>query len=343
MIVLRNPGLLEIDLITTMGAHVKESDSYLGKFGTGMKYAIAVLLRNNITFDLAIGENVYEFYTEVKNIRGKDFHICYMRSCVDSICLGFTTDLGKNWELWMSYRELFTNSVIDEIDGEVYHCSKEDSPIPRDNWTMFRIYDEIDIDGVFLQEMDCKLIFGSESVDIYKGSSKYLYYQGIRAKQLHIESMYTYNIKSPCTLSEDRLLCYDFQVSRQLSKSIISMGHEHKNLIEGILTAGDSCWESKLDFSEARGEVSGPSSAFIETYHTVPIKERNKSSDSLMEYYTPKPVNTKTKYEQFLDELTSLCKDYEVDYRINDQSSNIKIIELIAKLPLEESNDRIPF
>ena len=112
MISLKNPGLLEIDLITTMGAHVKESDSYLGRFGTGMKYAIAVLLRDNIDFDLYIGENRYEFYTESVTLRGKEFKKCFMRGPADSVPLGFTTDLGRDWKPWMAYRELFTNCVI---------------------------------------------------------------------------------------------------------------------------------------------------------------------------------------------------------------------------------------
>src|ERR1700733_12022356 len=46
MIVFENYGEIEIDAITTFGVSVKEGPNPIGFFGTGLKYAVAVLLRH---------------------------------------------------------------------------------------------------------------------------------------------------------------------------------------------------------------------------------------------------------------------------------------------------------
>ena len=45
MITFHSPTILPIEAATTMGVSVKESDNAIGKFGTGLKYAIAGVLR----------------------------------------------------------------------------------------------------------------------------------------------------------------------------------------------------------------------------------------------------------------------------------------------------------
>jgi len=52
MIILKNKGEIEIETITTMGVNVKECDSPIGFFGTGLKFAIATFLREGIAFAL---------------------------------------------------------------------------------------------------------------------------------------------------------------------------------------------------------------------------------------------------------------------------------------------------
>ena len=47
MVVFENTGEIDILSISSFGVSVKEGDSPIGFFGTGLKYAIAVLLRHN--------------------------------------------------------------------------------------------------------------------------------------------------------------------------------------------------------------------------------------------------------------------------------------------------------
>ena len=105
-----NAEPIDLRAVTTMGVHVKPTnDSPIGYFGTGLKYAIATLLRNGHQIDIwANGQRNY-FSTHDEEIRGTTFKLIYL----NGERLGFTTNLGKNWELWQAYRELESN-VRDE-------------------------------------------------------------------------------------------------------------------------------------------------------------------------------------------------------------------------------------
>lgn len=202
MITLKNDGHLEIDLIKTMGVNVKESDSPIGYFGTGLKYAIAVFVRENIPITLYIGENKYSFLSEKKVIRGKEFDFCVMKGEFDFERLAFTTDLGKNWEPWQAYREIHSN-CLDE-GGTI----KLEPAKPEDGSTQFFIEHNFDVDSIFLNKGAKKLIFENDEIEIYEGESDYIFYKGIRAKDLSRKSVYTYNIKRYCQLTEDRSISY---------------------------------------------------------------------------------------------------------------------------------------
>jgi hypothetical protein len=125
-----NNGTLDKRAFTMMGLSAKADDTAIGFFGTGFKYAIATLLRNNCTIRVVVrndehddnDERVFDFHSAVGNFRGKehDFVYCvYTDSYSDeeeTIELPFTTHLGANWKLWQAYRELFTNAK-DEAGG----------------------------------------------------------------------------------------------------------------------------------------------------------------------------------------------------------------------------------
>src|SRR5208282_5619824 len=99
-VVFTNPGEIDPRTITTLGVSVKETKSPIGFFGTGLKIAIAVLLRNHQRITIYSGLTKYEFSCAPETIRGQEFNIVQM----NNIPLGFTTDMGKVWEMWMAYR-----------------------------------------------------------------------------------------------------------------------------------------------------------------------------------------------------------------------------------------------
>ena len=198
MIVFKNEGILDINSIITFGVSVKEKESAIGFFGTGLKYAIAVLLRNGCDISIQSGEDVYDFGTEELIVRGKSFPVITMNGKP----LSFTTEYGKTWELWQAARELYSNcldengTVTDEIDDS-FHGTQ-----------VVVIGDAFDLvwKERFTFLLSAPVLWANDSIEVCEGPSEYVYYQGIRAYRLPTKSKFTYNMKSHQRLTEDRAL-----------------------------------------------------------------------------------------------------------------------------------------
>lgn len=104
-----NPGCLDPQTITTMGLSAKECDNPIGQFGTGLKYAIAIVLRYGGEITIDSGLDRYTFSTCEAVFRNKPFDQIVMHGPKGPLTLPFTLDYGKNWEPWQAFRELESN------------------------------------------------------------------------------------------------------------------------------------------------------------------------------------------------------------------------------------------
>lgn len=110
MLTFWNPTTLDLRLITTFGASVKTDDASIGYFGTGLKYAIAGVLRMGGNISLTTPEGTFQFSEKSETIRGKTIPCVYMEAEDRTLTpCGFTTELGRNWTPWMIYREFWAN------------------------------------------------------------------------------------------------------------------------------------------------------------------------------------------------------------------------------------------
>ena len=202
-----NPGHLDIRAITTMGISAKATDSAIGYFGTGLKYAIAVTLRLGGSVRMWNHDTLWVFRTKDINVRDKDFQIIEMVGITGKDTnvvhqLPITTDVGKNWQPWQALREFLCNAM-DEGGGVV--SSLECRP----NTVFFDIeaerYDEHIANGfenIFVQEG--RVLFENDSVIITNRQSRYGYYKGVRVVDLGRPAALTYNFKQGFVLTEDR-------------------------------------------------------------------------------------------------------------------------------------------
>lgn len=312
MISLQNEGLLELEFIRTMGVNVKDNDNCIGFFGTGLKYAIAVFLRENIPFNLYIGNNKFEFYTENKTIRGKDFNLCYMRGPFDVTELGFTTDLGKNWSLWQAYREIHSN-CLDEPKTLIV----ENRLSPEKGKTTFifkDINEKLDIDSIFLNWKNKKeLIYEDENIEVYDGEADCIFYKGIRAKQLYQNSIYTYNLKKECTLTEDRLICYDSDVKHIINNAVLKLSENYPEVVEKIITSNYDNFEGDLNMHYNTTEK--PTESFREAVNRIKDLDKpvNYGVQEYIKKHEPAKILTREEEkEEFIEYLESLCEDYKV-------------------------------
>ena len=88
-----NNGDFDVRTMTTFGVSVKTKDEPIGFFGTGFKYAVAIILRmqGQISIKTKSGEFVFTVHRE--KIRDEEFDLVY----INDKEAGFTTRLGINW------------------------------------------------------------------------------------------------------------------------------------------------------------------------------------------------------------------------------------------------------
>lgn len=223
-----NPGRIDPRLWSTFGVSIKTSDNPIGQFGTGLKYAIAVLLRNNREIKITSGGEEFLFSTATTNFRGKEFQQC--------LCNGkelpFTTQLGSNWELWQAYRELASN------------CFDEGGTIGGNAETVIEAeLSDINHNSVFLDKANRKLIDFSRSTQIYAGQSNIVYVKGVRALDLEKPTLFTYNIDN-LSLTEDRTIKSSFELKLEIARAIVNS--TDANFIRGILLHSEQYYENDL-------------------------------------------------------------------------------------------------
>lgn len=105
---IQNNGLLDIRLVALMGGTTKANDKYkIGQFGTGLKYTLAFLFRNNLDFKIYVGKQEVKITLDIEEIQGQVFEILRINGERTSI----TTRMGEDWKPWMIVRELWCNAL----------------------------------------------------------------------------------------------------------------------------------------------------------------------------------------------------------------------------------------
>lgn len=249
-LIFQNNGVIDRKSITAFGVSSKENPGAIGYFGTGLKYAIAVLLRNNCKITIFAGKDKLEFGTTKRKLRVNDFSFVTM----NRRALDFTTEVGKNWELWMAYRELYCNAT--DEGGEVYvlpaplESSRDDSTTIVVEGARFEaIHDARE--SIILSS---KPIIEHPALNVHPGRSNFIYYKGVRVMELSQPSLYTYNLQGHATLTEDRTLSYFWEPSSRLKSVVAST--TNKTFILDVVTAPQDTFEHALTFENVNvGEV----------------------------------------------------------------------------------------
>lgn len=245
-----NSGIINEVSITTFGINAKDNDSAIGYFGTGLKYAIAVLLRNGHEITIKSGSNKFKFHLQNEQVRGKSFDVV----CMNGKALGFTTELGKNWELWMAYRELYCNASDER--GGVYDHEIDDKLFD----TVIKVtgLDEVhqNNDEFILQSTP---MAKTGNLEIHRLRTNGIFYKGIlvgKNENMH----YSYNLDSDVKLTEDRTIKSEWDVRFAITKEMQKLAD--KDLINILVTVQDGyennmLWTSSYERSPEFEEVTG--------------------------------------------------------------------------------------
>lgn len=288
---IQNSGELDIRLVALMGGTTKANDKYkIGQFGTGLKYTLAFLFRNNLAFKIYCGEQEIDIYTETETIKGEIFEII----CINGQRTSITTKMGEDWKPWMIVRELWCNAldeggaVREEVTrttgapGTTTFYIQVDSQIQAvlDQWPKYFIHDQ-------------EPIFKDDQHAIYPAGDKLcIYKQGVLIYEAsEHKSVFSYDVKY-ATINELRE--YRGSVSHAVVSCLAGANEATaRYFLENVTDKhyeGDTIdWNWYVSFGDAWRNVLG-SAKLIHPKVLDEIKARGNTPDEAKLVVVPKGV-----------------------------------------------------
>lgn len=259
--VLSFQNLGEIDMVaaTTFGVNAKANSNPIGFFGTGLKYAIAIVLRLGGKVTIYSGEKRYTFGLQKTDVRGQEFDVVTMNRKP----MGWTTRMGIKWEPWQAFRELYCN-----VKDEGGFCTNRKLKPEAGKTTIV-------VEGVeaLVEAYEKRSAFFLEGTPIYRGStvevfpgkSNGIYYRGILVGQFEHNAELTYNITGHLDLTEDRTVKYPWQANNYISFNLAQC--DNTEVLETTLIAPRDSFEQRgISYNNVGCD---PSDTWTETVTTI--------------------------------------------------------------------------
>lgn len=163
---IESKGYLNPKLVPLMGGTTKsENQNMIGRFGTGLKYVLAFLLRKGIKFKIFSGRKEIVVDVKSNNIDDNIFNIITINGQETSI----TTHMGIDFEPWMVIREIYSNALD---QGCAKHSIEENNPKGDIDKTIFYIELIIPFLNVY---NNWNKYFVSDITPLYEGNKFKLY------------------------------------------------------------------------------------------------------------------------------------------------------------------------
>lgn len=222
-----NEGEVPINAFKLLGASTKRDDeSKIGFFGTGLKYAVAVLLREGVDFKIFSGEKEVVISTRKTKFINEDVHVMTVNGEKTSI----TLDAGIDWEPWFAIREIYSNT-LDE-NGKMTQNAKVE-PVKGKT----RIF--VDIENPSLSELfkNWESYFSSARtplVDKFRGKmfnklpavpQLTIFRKGIRVHTEKMHSLFDYDLDN-IEINESRVIKYRFYALGYASDILAQAGED---------------------------------------------------------------------------------------------------------------------
>lgn len=254
MIYFSNPGLIDLTGLKTFGLTSKaEQSDKIGRFGTGLKYAVAVILRKSGIMTIRRGSVTHVLRTVPEEFRGTRTQ----RIVLDDEPLAFTTDLGRDWQPWMAFRELYSNA-LDEGGGvaDTAPSNEYDGTVIAVDMPAFTaIHDTMEEHFIGPDETP---LWESDDIRIFRGATDFVFYRGIAVLKLKKRAALRYDLKGYISLSEDRTAQYAFIVHDKIASAIVQC--DMPVVLEKAVASSNE-FEASLDYTDE--DVPKPTKEFI--------------------------------------------------------------------------------
>mgnify|MGYP000881297179 CR=1 FL=1 len=249
-------GEIETEAFTLLGASSKRGDeTKIGYFGSGLKYSIAALLRNNIDFKVFSGEKEIRFSVMEKRFRDND----YLSICVNGVETSMTTTMGgADWDIaFAPIREIYSNA-LDECDNVILeYASNLKGELGT---TTFLIEKTQGVEHFYKNFMSyfCdknpNVLSSNKYASIYpcpKDDGIRLFRKGILCYHNEkLKSLFHYN-SSEFTINESRVLNAEYSAKISIAKAWKEVNDNSLilELLTGLNGGNSGYYEHGLDFS----------------------------------------------------------------------------------------------
>lgn len=241
-----NKGEMQQEAMTLLGASTKRGDdTKIGFFGSGLKYAIAVLIREGIEFHIFAGSKEVKVETKPVTFGGKEFQRIFINGEPTSM----TADMGVDWEPWFAVREVLCNAV----DEGGHNIEMTDKPKGKKGTTTFavemssKLNDVLDKWQKFFCEQRGDTILETDGCKLFYGDDRELivYRRGIRCHFTQEKSLFHYNMRW-AEINESRVLRSQYGFNHELVKWIATNASE--DVVRRIFDGWKGTYEGGLDW-----------------------------------------------------------------------------------------------
>lgn len=259
-----NKGEIDANAFKLLGASTKRGDqSKIGFFGTGLKYALAVLLREKVPVKVFIGSREMKIDLHRTKFGGNEIDVV----TIDGDKTSLTTDAGIDWELWFAIREIYSNTLDEngemKMNAEVspkagatkIYVGEESLKDIFDNWTEY-----------FCQSRESLYEDHQGRILAKKGKDYTVFRKGIRVYKKPTTSLFDYDINK-IEINESRVaknIWEPYQRSCELlascnSKAVLT---DFINSESDVAEKSSEFWTYMYDFT--LGKDVGFSDAWVE-------------------------------------------------------------------------------
>jgi hypothetical protein len=279
-----NPGFFDLRAMLTMGVNTKpHTENPIGRFGTGFKYAVAIILRHKGSIKVHTWDQgtdvTYEFTVQPETIRGDSFEMIKVNGQDAHI----TTHMGSSWEPWMAFRELYSNMLDENGELLLERPVKAQTIVEVDCPVIWEAYQNRD---EYFLKPNLLYTATNDGVEIHAGPSKWYYFRGIAvASTGKQKTQFAYNRTRGVELSEERTARYPHQLSQYAASALQQCEDER---VVAVINAGRGFAEEQFDFNQ----YITPSRAFFQACqqaeevvgHTYEGKRNSSITAVLKEY-----------------------------------------------------------
>lgn len=250
---IQSQGVIDPQAFSLIGASSKRADkSKIGFFGSGLKYSLAYLLRNNIEFKV-FGDFVQHVFTKSPiQFRDNTFDAIEVNGEKTSL----TTDMGIDWDAWFIIREIYCNA-LDEGESKISLSSKD--PVPVEGQTIFYINSEpfqdiVDNWGLYFSEgrHEKEIFYDKKGFKIFSGgANKIVYRKGIRCHFTETPCIFNYDMED-VEINESRVIKSDWDFEMNLTRKLCMI--DDVSIVNTLLALINERWEANLRWEYSPGE-----------------------------------------------------------------------------------------